>query len=277
MAEQPVTVYEPHVRGLPPLRAYATQLWRRRGFAIELARTDLRAKHLNTVFGQLWTVINPTLLAGVYFLLLGVIAGGPRGTRSYLALITAGIFLFYFTRNSLNNGAKSVVGGGKLIMNTAFPRVLLPFSAVVSAFLTLLPMLAVYAAIHLALGQPARATLLALPLLIAIHTVFNLGAAMGISAMQVYFRDTQSFLPYVVRIWMYLTPVLWALEHVPTRLQAVLRLNPLYPLFAAYQSALFGTWPSWPLIGAATAWSVVVFVVGAVFFLSREREFAVRL
>src|SRR6266576_27843 len=60
-------VYEPHAAGLPPLRPYIRELWRRREFALELSRTRLRAQHFDTVFGQLWMVLNPLLLAGVYF------------------------------------------------------------------------------------------------------------------------------------------------------------------------------------------------------------------
>src|SRR5436190_20570157 len=66
-------VYVPHARGLPPLGSYVRELWRRREFALELSRTRLRAQHFDTVFGQLWMVLNPLLLAGVYFVLVDII------------------------------------------------------------------------------------------------------------------------------------------------------------------------------------------------------------
>jgi ABC-type polysaccharide/polyol phosphate export permease len=275
--EAPVIVYEPHTRGLPHLRRYLRQLWGRREFVWELARSDLRAKHLNTVFGQAWTVLNPLMLAGVYFFLIGVLLGGPRATREYLALLVGGLFFFFYSRNALNFGTKSVVGGGKLIMNTAFPRAMLPVSAVVMGLLTFLPTAAVWVVIPLLLGQPVGTGWLVIPLLLLIQTAFNLGLAMVLAAVQVYFRDAQNFLPYIVRIWMYLTPVLWTLEHVPAAVRPWLQLNPLFPLFAAYQEAFFGRLPPIGLVVAAAAWALGALALGGLFFLSREREFAVRI
>ena len=71
-------VYEPHRVGLPPLRPYVRELWRRREFAFELARTKLRAQHFDTAFGQLWLVLNPLLLGGVYFLLVDILRRGSQ-------------------------------------------------------------------------------------------------------------------------------------------------------------------------------------------------------
>src|SRR5687767_9976588 len=71
-------VYEPHLVGLPPLGAYIREAWRRREFAVELSRTKLRAQHFDTVFGQLWLVLNPLMLAGVYFILVDILRGGER-------------------------------------------------------------------------------------------------------------------------------------------------------------------------------------------------------
>src|SRR3954470_17418950 len=80
-------VYEPHRVGLPPLRQYLRELWRRREFAYELSRTKLRAQHFNTAFGQLWLVLNPLLLAGVYFILVDILQGGSRGGAFFAHLM----------------------------------------------------------------------------------------------------------------------------------------------------------------------------------------------
>ena len=75
-------VYEPHKVGLPPMGSYIRELWRRREFAREMSRTQLRAQHFNTMFGQLWLVLNPLLLAGVYFVLVDILRAGSRGPRN---------------------------------------------------------------------------------------------------------------------------------------------------------------------------------------------------
>src|SRR3954465_8304891 len=110
-------VHEPHRVGLPPLLPYVRQLWQRREFAFELARTKLRSQHFNTAFGQFWLILNPLLLAGVYFILVDIVRGGPH-RPGFLAHLMAGLFAYYFVSGAVREGIKSVVSGGRLILNT---------------------------------------------------------------------------------------------------------------------------------------------------------------
>ena len=142
-----VQVYEPHRAGLPPLGGYLGELWRRREFAFELARTDLRSQHFNTALGQLWLILNPLLLGLVYFVLVEIIGRGHRGI-DFLAHLLLALFAFRLVSSSVSQGARSVVGGGRLILNSAFPRTLLPLSAVLTSFMLFLPTLVVYAIVH---------------------------------------------------------------------------------------------------------------------------------
>jgi teichoic acid transport system permease protein len=123
------------------MRAYLRSLVRRRAFISEFARSELRNQNYGSVFGQLWLVINPLLLSGVYFLLIYVIGGDSDSTR--FAHLTASLFLFYLVANSLTGGVKAITSGQRLILNTSFPRIMLPLSAVVIAFLKFLPTLVV--------------------------------------------------------------------------------------------------------------------------------------
>ena len=269
-------VYEPHRVGLPPLRAYLSDLWQRREFVVELARTNLRAQHYNTALGQFWLVLNPLFLGLVYFALVEII-GGNRGT-DFLAHLMLGLFAFRLVSTSVGQGARSVVGGGRLILNIPFPRALLPLASVLTAFMRFLPTLVVYAIIHAVAGLPVGPHLLwALPI-IALLTIFAAGAAMIAATAQVYFRDVTNFLPYLTRIWLYSSPVLYYADEVPDRFTPVLAANPLYPMLTSLSDVVnFGESPSPGLMLWGAAWAFGGFVFGALFFISREREFAVRL
>ena len=270
-------VYEPHRVGLPPLGAYLRELWRRRQFAFELSRTTLRAQHFSTALGQLWLVLNPLLLTCVYFLLVDILRSGTGGAP-FFAHLMAGLFAFHFISGSLNQGVKSVVGGGRLILNTAFPRTLLPLSSVLTSFLRFLPCVFVYAVVHGIAGLPVGPQLLWVLPIFAIIASFATGLTMLVAAAQVYFRDVSSFLPYFNRIWLYGSPVLYYLYEVPKHLRHIIDLNPLTPMFGALNEVLgLGRAPSAGYMVWGLAWAVVAVVVGALFFISREREFAVRL
>jgi len=271
-------VYEPHTVGLPPLRSYVHELWRRREFAFELARTKLREQHFNTVFGQLWLVLNPMLQALVYFILVDILRASDSRNSEYFAHLVACLFAFYFIHNSITVGVKSVTKGGRLILNSAFPRALLPLSAVVTAFMRFLPAIVVYVPVHLLSGLPVGPSLLWVFPIFALLALLACGLSMLAAAAQVYFRDLSSFLPYVLRIWLYISPVLYYASEVPDRYKPILDVNPLGQLLGAWSDVLHaGHAPSGRALAIGCAWAFGSFVVGALFFMSREREFAVRL
>jgi len=193
----PLQVYEPFRAGLPPLRRYWKSLWSRRTFIAEYSRSELREQHFDSVFGQLWLILNPLLLSAVYYLLIVIIQGKSDSTR-YVHL-TATLFLFYLIANSLTGGVKSITAGQRLILNTAFPRIMLPISAVVIATCKFLPTLIVFMFIRIVVGLSFTWQMLwGIPVLL-ITILLALGLAITISCINVYFRDIASFLPYLTR------------------------------------------------------------------------------
>ena len=274
-----VRVFEPHKIGLPPMGRYFKDMWARRSFANELSRAEMRAAQTNTFFGRLWLVINPLLLALVYFLLVGILSGKALSTTNFAHLLVT-LFAFYFVSNCATGGAVSVVKGSKLVMNQAFPRALLPLSAVRTAFRRFAPTLIVTGVLIILVRIPIGfGTLMAIPSFMIIM-VFGAGVAMLFGTLQVYFRDTSAFLPYFVRIWLYLSPVIWTAEAVVgTKFDVpLIKFNPLYPMFVSYNDALILNKVSEPWVwAAAIGWALVTFIGGGLYFISREREFSVRL
>lgn len=281
-------VYEPHRAGLPPLVPYFRELWRRRGFAFELSRTTMHAANTDTVFGQAWLVINPLLLSLVYFLLVDVIGGGRNKAdpKGFFALLTSGLFLYYFITGAMSQGTTAVTAGGRLILNQSFPKMLLTVSTVYTAFRRYLPTLVVYLVIHIWAGLEFGFHLLWMIPILMMATMMGLGLANLFATLQVYFRDTASFLPYFIRIWLYLSPVLWTVDAAQapdaSKLEKLLLtwspINPMYGILGAQGEVLVdGHSPSFGLLGYGLAWSVGLLVVGSLLMMSREREFAVRL
>lgn len=285
-------VYEPHRTGLPPVGPYFRELWRRRPFAFELARTQMRAANTDTVFGQAWLVINPLLLAGVYFLLVNVISGrsvsaDPEASKAFFALLTSGLFLYYFIVGALQSGATSVTQGGRLILNTPFPKMLLTVSTTYQALRRYVPTLLVYVVIHTVCDRPWGWQMLWMVPIWVMAAMMGLGLANIFATLQVYFRDAASFLPYFIRIWLYLSPILWTVEqaeagratsHLRDLLLTYSPANPIFGLLGAQSEVLNeGVSPSPTLMLMALAWSVGLLLAGSLLLMSREREFAVRL
>lgn len=280
----PTTVYQhfgPHHNGLPPLRKYLSELWQRREFAFELSRSNMRASSSDTFFGQLWLVLNPILMAAVYFLLVGILTNRAKTNPEYFAHLTTNLFVFTFVTTCANAGATSVTTAGKLILNTAFPRLLIPLGAVHTAFFRFLPTLPV--TLVLLFLTPTinwSFKMFVAAYFLIMMMLFGAGLAAFFATMQVYFRDTNNFLPYFVRIWMYLSPVLWTVSDLGRHdlMHQLAQLNPAYSMLGGYSSLLLhGAFPAPATWLTTTVWALVVFVIGSLFFMSREREFAVRI
>lgn len=272
----PVTIYEPFRAGLPPLGSYLRSLWSRRSFIAEFSRSELREQNYGSLFGQLWLVLNPLLLSGVYFLLIYIIGGHSDATR--YGHLTASLFLFYLISNSLSGGVKSITAGQRLILNTAFPRVMLPISATVIALFKFVPTLLVFFVMRTALGLPYSWQMFwAIPVIL-IALLMGLGMAILISCINVYFRDIASFLPYMTRSLLYLSPILYHASDVSEKIKTLEVVNPLFYLLDAWsQIMVYAKAPDLYSLVHAFAWALSIFLIGAYFFLSRERDFAVRL
>jgi teichoic acid transport system permease protein len=272
--------YGPHRAGLPPLVPYFRELWHRRGFATEMSRATMRGDKTSTYFGQLWLVLNPLLLAGVYYLLITILRG-HHDPKAFVHL-TLALFAFQLVSSSINTGTRSVVSSGKLLINTAFPRLLIPLSAVRTGFFRFLPTIPVYLVFHLIfLTRVWSPTMLLSLYFLGTMVLFGAGLAAFFATVQVYFRDTSSFLPYFIRIWMYLSPVLWLPEnvaHFSKTLLTLIRLNPMYSMVGGYtESIQEQKIPDAGLFLSSGLWAVAVAAIGFLFFISRERDFAVRL
>jgi teichoic acid transport system permease protein len=273
-------VFRSRRTGVPRLRTYLPELWQRREFVYELARCTLRAQNYTSVFGQLWLVLNPLLMGLVYYVLADILSNGKHASN-YFSMLLAGLFLYTFFSSMLSQSAGSIIGSSRLILNSRLPRMVMPVTQVVIAFMRFLPCLIVFLAVHELQHLPwGLAAFYAIPAFLEV-LLFGIGLGLVCATLQVYFRDFSNFLPFLTRIWMFMSPVLWELQTQLGKhdLKAhVIALNPLAPMIGCWGDALvYNVRPeaSWLLEGAG--WSIAALVVGVLVFIRREREFSVRL
>ncbi|MHA7862036.1 ABC transporter permease [Tessaracoccus sp. Y36] len=280
-------VYTPHKAGIPNLRAYFTELWHRLDFAKEMSDTNIRAGNTNTFLGQAWLVLNPLLLAAVYFLLVMIIGGGSQldangVPRADFPQIAGGLFLFFLISGIVQACATSVTNAGSLILNMNFPKQLLIFANTYLALRRFVPTMIVYAVIHVVFGKPIAWTLLWVPLVVLLAALIGMGLGSIVATWHVYFRDTANFLPYIIRIWLYASPVLYTGEQFLTnpigkRTGEWILFNPVFGILGMWSDALHGHNPPWYYVATAVAWALALSIGGILYFISRERDFAVRL
>jgi teichoic acid transport system permease protein len=272
-------VYRPHRAGLPPLGRYVSELWKRRAFVRELARAELKAQNYQTAFGQLWLVLNPLLNAAVYFFLVDILSSGHGRPPNYVTHLLAGIFAYTFFSSGVSQAAGSVAGGGKLILNTAFPRLLLPITQIDIAFFRFLPTLPVLAVV-IVLNNRANIswTLLLTVPIFGLLVLFTAGLGFLCATLQVYNTDFKNLLPYLLRLGLYMTPILWFADASAGLRNKIATFNPLSSIFELWSDAIVRGEVSPPSLWIrALVSSLVLFVAGFVVYVSRERDYAVRI
>jgi teichoic acid transport system permease protein len=278
-SETEIRIIRPFSAGIPNLPRYFIDVRNRKEFVLELSRAERAEEHLDTVFGQLWSVLSPLLSAGVYYLFIFVVQGGHQGTEFFLHLV-AGIFIFELVSTAGTRGANSIVRAGALINNTSFPRVLLPLTDILTAFRVFLPAMFIYAIFHFTLGGTLYVASLQAIMALVLLVMFASGLAMFAATAQVYFRDTQALMPFVLRLTMFLSPVLYFPEQAKALLDGrfLAVFNPVFCMVQIFSGSLvrgdtFDVW-TWVI---AIFWATVSLVGGFWLLVSREGEFAARI
>ena len=256
---------------------------------VNLTLRDLRSKYKRSALGWTWSVLNPLVAVVVYsavfsvFLRIQPTTGDPSGLRSYAVFLLVTLLPWQFHVTSLTEATRSITANGPLITKIWFPRWVLPTSAVLARFLTLLVEMAVLLVLVAVLeGHFAFTWIPVVLMLMALQLLFTVGLALMVSAANVYFRDVQHFLGVALAPWMFLTPILYPLNMVPADREflgigyrTLYQLNPMVSWAEAYRNALYDLrFPSaerWLAIVVAT---VVVLTVGFRIFRRLEPRMA---
>jgi len=246
-------LYGPSRRALDPRHplgrvfAAGAELWAYRDLLINLVKRDLEVRYKRSVLGFAWSFLNPLLMMLVFAIVFQVVR--PLSVRSYPLFVLCGLLPWNFLAGSLSGASRSITGNAQLIDKVYFPREILPLSAVLSNFVNYLFSLAVFIPLALLLGARFSPWTLALPAVILIQLVLVAGLALLLSALNVFYRDTELVLDVALTAWFFLTPIFYELELLPNRFlgidvwRFVYTLNPMATLVTDYRYILLYQYP----------------------------------
>lgn len=247
-------------------------LYAHRQLLFDFAWRELRARYKGSALGFGWNFLIPLLQLAVYWLLFGVILGirvvnalGEEPSYGYAVFLFTGLLPWTFFANSLQGGATSVLSNASLVKKVRLPLAVLPAATVLASLVNFLLSLVVLAIVVLVAGVPPHATLVLLPLLVAVELALCLGFAYALAALAVFFRDVLHILGVGLTLWYFLTPIIFPLASVADRPREsfLLHLNPMTPLIDAYQRAILdGLPPDWPWLLYSAAVALVVLAAG---------------
>lgn len=273
------------LRGRPRLTTYVAQLWQRRNFVLELARSRFRAQNEADRLGSAWIVLLPLLNAFVYGTIFSVLMSSKA--PNFVPFLIVGVFMFQFFGSSFQNGAKVIHANKGLVTSLHFPRAVLPLAVVIQEVLALAWSVAAMLGILLVLGQPPRLSWLALPPTLALFGLFNIGVALLAARATAKLRDIAQLVPFAVRVFFYTSGVFWHHTAVSSGgstakqvIATVMEHNPVANFLTLCRVSLLGEKDvvpaGWSLLDhylLAGGWALALFVVGFVWFWRAEEEY----
>lgn len=270
-AGERVTVIEP-ARGwrlldLGELWAYRELLW-------VLTRRDVKVRYKQTVLGAAWAVIQPVTIMIVFSAVFGRLAGVPSEGYPYPVFVYAALLPWTFFANAVTASSHSLVGSAPLVTKTWFPRLLIPLASVGAGLVELAISTVILVLIMAWYGVAWTLGLLAAPLLVAGVVFTALGVGTWLAALTVAYRDFRHVVPFLVQVWMFVTPVIYPTGLVPESWRWLLVLNPMTGLVDGFRAAFLGRPFDLPALGVSALVAAAVFVVGVAYFERVERRFA---
>jgi lipopolysaccharide transport system permease protein len=256
------------------------ELWRYRDLLTMLVWRDFSTRYRQSVLGVGWALIRPIFSVLVFTIIFGRVANLPSDGIPYPLFSFAAMMPWLYFSTALNNATNSVVLGQNLLTKVYFPRLVLPLASVAGGmgdlaiqFVLLLGMMCRYRILGL-IAMPTWTVLLA-PLFILECMVVSLALGLWLTALNVKYRDIGQLVPFVIQIWMYLSPVVYASSMVPQRYRMLYSLNPLVGVIDGFRWAMFGqNAPDWSMLGMSSSVAVVLLVTGLYYFHRVEQTFA---
>jgi lipopolysaccharide transport system permease protein len=249
-------------------------LWTYRELLYFLTWRDVKVRYKQTALGVAWVIIQPLLTMLIFTLFFGKLAGIPSDNIPYPIFAYAGLLPWTFFSNAITHSGNSLVANANLLTKVYFPRMIIPGAAAASglidfgiAFVLLVGLMFYY-------KVAITWHLLFFPVLLLLTTVLAVGVGMWFSAINVKYRDVRFALPFLVQLWMFVSPVIYPSSFLPPKLRLLLLLNPLTGIIEGYRSSLLGRAFNWTALLISAAITLVVLIYSSYTFRRMEKGFA---
>ena len=263
----------PLVIDITPLRGWLdldfAELWRSRELAYFFVWRAIKIRYKQTLIGAAWAVIQPIITMLVFSLFFGYLAKIPSGRLPYPIFYFSALLPWTYFSGAVQSVTNSVVEQQHVVTKVYFPRLVLPIAAVIPGLLDLaiglivfLPLMLWY---HVA---PGRAFLMfPVFLLLAVTTALSVG--LWLAALNTLYRDIRYVVPFLIQIWMFISPVVYPASLVPARWRWLYGLNPMAGVIEGFRWSLTGSGEAPTLLLAVSGGAVFIVLIGGVIFFRR--------
>jgi lipopolysaccharide transport system permease protein len=251
------------------------EMWAYRELLYFFVWRDLKVRYKQTAIGVVWVVLQPLMVMLIFTLFFGRLAKMPSQGLPYPIFYYTGLLPWMYFSASLTNATNTIVEHEKVVTKVYFPRMILPFSAVLSGlvdfgigFVLLLAMMLFFHMI------PTTATLL-VPVFLLLAVMTALAMGLWLSALNAIYRDVRYVIPFIVQFWLFASPVVYPSTIVPAKWRWLYGLNPMTGVVEGFRWALTGHGqPPGVLVLVSAGTILLLFLGGVVYFQKMESKIA---
>lgn len=265
---------------IEPMRGWVAlnlkELWAYRELLFYFTWRDIKVRYKQTLLGVTWVLLQPIADMILFSIIFGRVANLDSGGIPYPIFSYTAVLPWVFFSGGLAHSANSLVGNTNLVKKVYFPRLVIPLSSVIGrlpdfflSFIILIGMMVYYSM------YPVAWAMLLVPLLLLLAGITALGVGLWFSAINVMYRDTQYLVSFLLRFWMYATPVAYSSELINEPWRTIYTLNPMAGVVEGFRWALLGKGnPPDMTIFVSVALALIVLLSGSYFFRRMEKRFA---
>ncbi len=247
-------------------RRYRQSLWL-------LTKRDLRVRYSTSVLGYVWSILDPLLMAGIYWFVFTRVFTRTVGEEPYIIFLLSALLPWMWFNGTVSDSTRAFIRDAKLIRSTRMPRTIWVNRIVLSKgieFLLSIPVLALFAVFTD--KTELQWQVVFFPLAVLLQTVLLVGIGLIVAPLVVFFRDFERAVKLILRFLFYASPIIYGLSDMPPAFQPWAAFNPLAGIFSLYRSAFFPSQLDWFAVGAGALVSVVILVLGLLVFSRTQRS-----
>jgi len=235
---------------------------------------DIKVRYKQAAMGAAWAIIQPLAIMLIFAVFFGLFMGFPTEGIPHTIFFYSGLVPWMFFSGAVSAGSMSLVANSNLVTKVYFPRVIVPTAAVGGLLVDLLITSALLIGLALYYGILWSWGLLVFPFIILLTILLALDFSIWLAALTVKYRDIRHALPFVLQLWMFLTPILYPLSVVPAKWRWLMYLNPLTGVVEGVRASITGRNFNWTAIAVSVAIALLMLPFSLQVFSRIERNFA---
>lgn len=249
------------------------EIYNYREFLKTSVKKNIRGKYKASFLGVLWSFINPLLMTLVYAIVFSIIL--RDNIEHYATFVVIGVLPWNWFTTTISQGTFIIVGNSDIIKKVYFPREILPISCSISGLINYLISVLIIIGFLIFSGIGLSWYILLLPLIAIIQFILTLAIIFITSSIDVYIRDFEYIINFVIMMMFYGTPILYRPETLPDTFRTIIKYNPMSTIINSYRDIFFyQRCPDFTALLVVTIFSIILLIIGVKVFGNLKKRFA---